>query len=143
MGTLEAQNRQVVERYWEAHFARDWVRMATFFTPDAHYTDVGVDGIGATGPAEIIARLRLGIEPLTGYYHHPRHTIADGDLVVTEHVEQWVFHTGENVMHPFTSVMEVRDRMIVRWHDYSNIANLTANAPAWWLEHIAKGWRDA
>jgi hypothetical protein len=39
--------------------------------------------------------------------------------------------------------MEVRDGMIVRWHDYSNIANLTANAPAWWLEHIAKGWRDA
>ena len=62
---------------------------------------------------------------------------------MTEHVEQWVFHTGENVMHPFVSVMEVRDRMIVRWHDYSHIGNLTANAPAWWLEHITKGWRDA
>ena len=119
MGTVEAQHRQVVERYWEAHFARDWDRMATFFSADAHYTDVGVDGVGATGPAEIIARLRLGIEPLTGYYHHPRHIVADGDLVVTEHVEQWVFHTGEDIMHPFVSVMEVRDGRIVRWHDYS------------------------
>ena len=142
MGTLAAQNRQVVERYWEAHFARDWDRMATFFAPSAHYTDVGVDGVGATGPSEIIARLQLGIEPLTGYYHHPRHTIAEGNLVVTEHTEQWVFHTGEIVMHPFVSVMELRDGEIVRWHDYSNISNLTANAPAWWLERIAQGWRE-
>ena len=39
MGTLEAQNRQVVERYWEAHFARDWNRMATFFSPDTYRSD--------------------------------------------------------------------------------------------------------
>src|SRR5262249_13060179 len=109
MGTLEAQNRQVVERYWEAHFAREWDRMATFFAPSAHYTDVGVDGGGASGPSEIIARLQLGIEPLTGYYHHPRHAIAEGNLVITEHTEEWVFHTGEVVMHPFVSVMELRD----------------------------------
>jgi limonene-1,2-epoxide hydrolase len=142
MGTLEAQNRQVVERYWEAHFARDWERMATFFAVDAHYTDVGLGDPGATGPDEIIARLKLGIEPLARYHHHPRHTLAEGDLVVTEHVEEWLFHTGENVMHPFVSIMEVRERLIVRWHDYSHLQNLTANAPAWWLEHIAKGWRE-
>ena len=47
MSTAEARNRQVVERYWEAHFLRDWDRMATFFSDDAHYTDVGVDGQGA------------------------------------------------------------------------------------------------
>ena len=47
MGTLEAQNRQIVERYWEAHFLRDWEAMAGFFSADAHYTDVGVDGQGA------------------------------------------------------------------------------------------------
>jgi limonene-1,2-epoxide hydrolase len=141
MSTVEAANRQVAERYWDAHFRRDWERMATFFSVTAHYTDVGVDGTGATGPAEIIARLRLGIEPLEGYYHFPRHMIAEGDLVVTEHVEQWRFHTGEVVDHPFTSVMEVRDGLIERWHDYSNIGNLTDHAPAWWLEHISGGWR--
>jgi len=137
----EAVNRQVVERYWEAHFRRDWERMAAFFSATAHYTDVGVDGTGATGPDEIIARLRLGIEPLTGYFHFPKHLIAEGDLVVTEHVEQWRFHTGEVIDHPFTSVMEVRDGLIERWHDYSNIANLTEHAPPWWLEHISGGWR--
>jgi 23S rRNA (adenine2503-C2)-methyltransferase len=79
MGSTEAINRQVVERYWDAHFRRDWARMATFFTPTAHYTDVGADGAGATGPDEIIARLRLGIEPLEAYLHFPKHLIAEGE----------------------------------------------------------------
>jgi ketosteroid isomerase-like protein len=136
-----AANRQVVERYWDAHFRRAWDDMATFFSPTAHYTDVGVDANGATGPAEIIARLRLGIEPLEGYHHYPRHMIAEGDIVVTEHNEEWVFNTGEVIMHPFASVMEVRNGLIERWHDYSHLGNLLDQAPTWWLEHIANGWR--
>ena len=105
----EERNRQVVERYWEAHFLRDWDRMATFFSDDAHYTDVGVDGQGARGPQQIVDRLKIGIEPLSGYYHHPRHMVAEGDLVILEHVEEWQFHTGEVILHPFVTVMEVRD----------------------------------
>jgi limonene-1,2-epoxide hydrolase len=141
MATLEAQNKQLVERYWDAHFRRDWEQMARFFSAAAHYTDVGVDGVGATGPDEIIARLRLGIEPLDGYFHFPKHMVAEGDIVVTEHVEQWRFPTGEIIDHPFTSVMEASGGLIVRWHDYSHIGNLTDHAPAWWLEHISGGWR--
>ena len=37
------------------------------------------------------------------------------------------------------SVTELRDGKIFRWHDYSNIPNITDNAPAWWLEHIMSG----
>jgi ketosteroid isomerase-like protein len=140
MGTLEAQNRQVVERYWEAHFLRDWEAMAGFFAADAHYTDVGVDGQGARGPQQIVDRLKIGIEPLSGYYHHPRHIVAEGDLVILEHVEEWQFHTGERIMHPFVTVMEVRGGRIVRWHDYSNIGNVIDHAPQWWLERIAQGY---
>ena len=135
-------NKQVVERYWDVHFRRDWEAMATFFHDDAHYTDVGLDATGATGGADIIKRLRLGIEPLSGYYHFPKHLIAEGDIVVTEHMEEWNFHTGERVEHPFTSVMEVHDGKISRWHDYSHLGNLLDQAPSWWLEHIANGWKD-
>ena len=141
MATTEARNRQLVERYWDVHFRRDWEAMSRFFAAHAHYTDVGMDPEGATGPAEIIARLRLGIEPLEGYYHFPKHMVAEGDLVVTEHVEQWRFVSGEVIDHPFTSVMEVHDGLITRWHDYSHIGNLLDNAPAAWIEHVAKGWR--
>ncbi len=140
MGDMD-RNRRVVADYWDAHFERDWERMAEFFTEDCHYTDVGVDFTGATGPEEIILRLRLGIEPLSEYLHVPKHVVAEGDLVVTEHVEIWGFRTGERIEHPFTSVMEVTDGRIRRWHDYSHLGNLIDNAPQWWLEHIAGGWK--
>jgi hypothetical protein len=35
----------------------------------------------------------------------------------------------------------VRDGKIARWHDYSNLPNLTQRAPQWWLQHISQGWR--
>jgi limonene-1,2-epoxide hydrolase len=132
-----ASNRQVVERYWDAHFRRDWERMTTFFSDTCHYTDVGVDPKGATGGPDIIRRLKIGIEPLSGYFHFPKHMVADGDLVITEHVEQWQFHTGEVIDHPFASVMEVRDGLIQRWHDYSHLNNILDHAPKWWLEHVS------
>ncbi len=134
-------NKEIVEQYWNVHFDRKWNEMAAFFSNDAHYTDVGLDAVGATGPEEIILRLRLGIEPLSGYIHYPKNMICEGNMVVTEHVEQWQFHTGEIIDHPFTSVMEFSDGLICRWHDYSHLGNLLEQAPAWWLEHIVNGWR--
>ncbi len=72
----------------------------------------------------------------------PKNIISEGSFVVTEHVEQWKFHTGETIDHPFTSVMEINDSgLICRWHDYSHLGNLLDQAPNWWLEHIANGWR--
>jgi ketosteroid isomerase-like protein len=132
-------NRELVEQYWDAHFKRDWDLMETFFTDDAHYTDVGMDAVGATGGADIIRRLKIGIAPLSGYYHFPKHIVAQGNLVIWEHMERWMFHTGEVVDHPFVSVMQVRDGKIYRWHDYSHIGNIIDNAPQWWLEHIMSG----
>ena len=64
--------------------------------------------------------------------------VAEGDLVMTEHTERWTFHTGEVIDHSFVSVTELRDGKICRWHDYSNIPNITDNAPAWWIESIMK-----
>jgi limonene-1,2-epoxide hydrolase len=142
MTSTPAENRQIVERYWECHFRLAWDEMQTYFADDAHYTDVGVDSTGATGGHDIIQRLRLGIEPLSGYYHFPKHMIAEGRIVVTEHVERWEFPTGEAVDHPFTSVMEVADEKIVRWHDYSHLNNILDMAPEWWIIHISGGWAN-
>jgi limonene-1,2-epoxide hydrolase len=65
--------------------------------------------------------------------------LAEGDVVITEHKEVWHFPTGEVIVHPFTSVMEIRDGKICRWHDYSHLGNLLDNAPQWWLEYIMSG----
>jgi len=110
--------------------------MATFFTEDCHYTDVGMDPVGAIGGAAIVRRLKIGIEPLQGYFHFPKHIVAQGNMVIWEHMERWMFHTGEVIDHPFVTVMEVRDGKISRWHDYSHIGHLIDNAPQWWLDHI-------
>ena len=61
-----------------------------------HYVDVPVIGIdeGAFGPAETEARLRLGLEPLAGYVLHDGPIVASGDMVITEHAEEWTWAVG-------------------------------------------------
>jgi limonene-1,2-epoxide hydrolase len=141
----QVRNKEIVTRYWDALYEHAWDDIASFFGADSNYVDVGTGESlgGAHGPAEIVARLRLGLEPVQAHYHELGLMVAEGDVVVTEHAEEWVFHTGERVLHPFTSVMELDDDgIILRWWDYSNLSNLLDNAPAWWLEHIAAGYRD-
>ena len=143
--TIQERNKQIVARYWEALYSHDWDEIASFFTATANYVDTGLGETlgGAHGPDEIVARLYLGLDPVQEHNHVEGRMSAEDHFVGTEHAEEWVFHTGERVVHPFTSVMELTDDgLIQRWWDYSNLPNLTDNAPQWWLEHIAAGWRE-
>ncbi|MCY3650076.1 MAG: nuclear transport factor 2 family protein [Acidimicrobiaceae bacterium] len=144
MGEVQERNKETAARFWDALYSHDWDAVGRFFSPEANYADVGTgeSGGGAHGPDQIVARLRLGLEPVERHTHEPGLVVAEGSVVVTEHLEVWWFHTGEVVRHPFTSVMEFDDAgRITRWWDYSNLSNLLDNAPQWWLEHIASGWR--
>ena len=87
---LTARNTEIVARYWDALYAHDWDGIASFFTDDANYVDVGIgeSGGGAHGPAQIVARLRLGLEPVPDHLHHEPVLIAQGHRVVTEHKEE-------------------------------------------------------
>jgi ketosteroid isomerase-like protein len=135
-------NREVVGRFWEALYARDWDALRGFFAPEAEYTDVPTpDDDLAVGPDQIVARLRLGLEPLEAIVHHPRHTVAEGDLVYTEHEEEWRWPSGEQVTIKFVSAQELRDGLIVRWWDYPDLQKLLGAAPQWWIEHIMQGYR--
>lgn len=136
-----ARNKQVVERFWRALYSRDWETLATFLAPDSEYTDVPTpDDDLAVGQEQIIARLRLGLDRLEAIYHHPRHMVAEGDLVYTEHEEEWHWETGERVIIKFVSAQELRDGLIVRWWDYPDLAKLLDAAPQWWLDHIMEGY---
>lgn len=138
-GDEAGANKVVVQRFFAALAARDWEGMKALLAEDAHYTDVGVPGPGGSGPEGVVRRLKIGIEPLAAYEHLPgARMVGEGSLVMTEHTERWVFHTGEVIEHSFVSVTEVRDGRIRRWHDYSNISNITDNAPSWWLERVAQ-----
>ena len=136
MGTLE--NRAIAERHWEFMYAKDWDGVASQFAPDAQYMDVGAVP-PAVGPRDIADRLRLGLGPTAKMVHRPDRVLAEGDTVVTIHIEEWHFHTGEMIAHPFTSVMRIRDGLIHEWHDYSHLNNLLDKAPQWWIEYVMSG----
>ena len=108
-------NKHVVEQLWRELYARDFDAVGEHFHDDGEYTDVPspADDV-ARGPAKIAARLRLGLEPLERIHHETRLMVAEGDTVVTEHVEHWHWPTGEHVDLPFVSVHELRDGRIAR-----------------------------
>lgn len=140
MGETDVEaNKAIVQKYWDALAGRDWEAMKELLTDDAEYTDVGVGGRAGIGPDGVIARLKIGLESLSDYRHLPgTNMIAEGDLVMTEHTEQWHFHTGESIDHSFVSVTQLRDGKICRWHDYSHIGNIYDNAPQWWIDDVVR-----
>ena len=134
-------NKQRVVAFWQTLYDRNWDSLRHFFSAQSEYTDVPSppDDV-AHGPDQIEARLRLGLEHLSGYEHGLRLMVAEGDVVVTEHTETWHWHTGEQVTLPFVSVQELNDGIILRWWDYWDLQTLMNAAPAWWIEHIAQGY---
>jgi limonene-1,2-epoxide hydrolase len=128
----------VVRRFWSALYARDWAEIGSFFKPSSVYWDVPLGpGTAARGPADIIARLRLGLEGLSGYEHVEGCVVAQGHRVVTEHREVWHWPTGETASLPFVSVMEVDGPAITLWKDYWDYGTLMNAAPAAWHERLA------
>jgi limonene-1,2-epoxide hydrolase len=134
---VSATNREIVERFWADLYRRDFDAVGAYFADDGEYTDVPTpaDDV-ARGPAQIAARLRLGLEPLSEIHHDIRQIVAEGDTVVTEHVEHWHWPSGEQASLPFVSIHELRDGKIVRWWDYWDLGTLMGAAPSWWVEHI-------
>jgi len=135
-------NRQLIEKFWGDLYRRDFEAVGAYFAAHGEYTDVpSPEDDVARGPQEVAARLRLGLEPLEAIYHHPKHMVAGGDLVFTEHAEEWHWPTGERVVIPFVSVHEIYGGKIVRWWDYPDLQKLLNAAPQWWVEHIMKGYK--
>jgi limonene-1,2-epoxide hydrolase len=135
------ENKERIRAFWAALYERQWEQIATFFAADSEYTDVPSppDDV-ARGPALIVARLRLGLERVSGYEHQLRLMVAEGDTVVTEHAETWHWHSGEQVTLPFVSVHQLRHGEIIRWWDYWDLQTLLQAAPGWWIEQIAQGY---
>jgi limonene-1,2-epoxide hydrolase len=128
----------LVRRFWAALYARDWDAVASFFDPSSVYWDVPLGPTtAAKGPADIVARLQLGLAGLAGYEHFEGPVVAQDGLVVTEHREVWHWPTGETASLPFVSVMAVDGATITLWKDYWDYATLMNAAPAAWHERLA------
>ncbi len=131
------ENRRLIERFWSDLYERDYDKVGSYFAEDGLYEDVPAPDRGAVGPKAVAARLRIGLEPVERYVHHQHRMVAEGDAVVTEHTEDWHFHSGEVVSLPFVSIHVVKDGRIVLWRDYWDMNTLMSGAPKWWIERLA------
>jgi limonene-1,2-epoxide hydrolase len=135
--STDASPVDVATLFWDALYARDWERIKAAFTAESVYWDVPTGPTtAAQGPEAIEARLRLGLDTLSGYDHGPATIVADGDLVMTEHAETWHWPTGESVTLPFVSVQRVTDGHIDVWRDYWDYQTLWNAAPAAWHDRL-------
>ena len=131
-------NKRVVERLWTTLYAKDWDALAAILHDEVFYEDVPAPDPGARGPANVIRRLRIGLDPIERFEHHFHRIVAEGQSVVLEHTEVWHFHTGEVVRNPFVTIHEVEGGRIRLWRDYWDLNTMMAQAPRWWIERLAK-----
>ena len=133
------RNKELVHEFWRVVYEeRDYEKVGTFFHDDGRYEDVPVPEGAGVGPKGISRRLALGHQPVETFEHEIHRMVAEGNIVMTEHTETWKFHTGEVIPLPFLSLHVIRDGKFELWRDYSNMATVLENAPAWWIEHIMK-----
>ncbi len=141
------ERRAVVEAFWAALAARDWDHLAAFLGDSSEYWDVPIGREnGATGAADIVKRLQLGLAPLAEYTNHPEFTIVDGEHVVSIHSESWKWDDDHRYTLQFATHQRVVDGVIVEWRDYSDMSGLMAAAPAWWHDLLAAddlSWRTS
>jgi limonene-1,2-epoxide hydrolase len=132
---------ETVTAMWDALNDRDWDRLPALFGPESIYYDVPLGpSAAARGPESIVARLRLGIEPLAAYAHH--HGVAstgDGGLVMLEHSETWTWGDDHVLTLPIATVHRVAGGVITLWRDYWDYSTLMNAAPAWWVEQTTGG----
>ena len=131
-------NKRVVAAMWECLYRKDFEGVASYIADDGHYEDVPAPDAGAVGPANVVKRLRVGLDPVVRFEHDIHRVVAEGDDVTVEHTETWHFETGEKLTNDFVTVHVVRDGKITLWRDYWDLGKMMAQAPKWWIERLAK-----
>jgi len=131
-------NKRVVAQLWECLYRKDFDGVAACMADDGLYEDVPAPDRGARGPANVVKRLRVGLDPVARFEHEVHRVVAEGDSVLVEHTETWHFETGEQLTNQFVTVHEVRNGKIALWRDYWDLNTMMAQAPKWWIERLAR-----
>jgi limonene-1,2-epoxide hydrolase len=123
---------------WRALSDRDWEKLKTFIADDCIYVDMPVGlAAAARGPEDIVKRLKVGLESLSGYENHDGVLVSNGADVMYEHSETWNWATGESTVLQFVTVHKVADGKVTLWKDYWDFGGLLNHAPADWMEQLA------
>lgn len=136
MSVLE--NKQTVEKMWNALSAMDWETLKSCLSDDIHYEDVPTEDPGARGPENVVKRLGIAFDHLKGHQHTIHHLVCEGDVVFLDHTEVWTFKTGEKATNQFATIHEMKDGKVARWSDYWDVSGFVGQFPQWFLEEMAK-----
>ena len=136
MGSEE--NKKTVQAMWDRLYQKDFEGVASYIAEDGFYEDVPAPDKGAVGPANVVKRLRMGLEPVVRFEHEVHRVVAENESVVVEHTETWHFETGEVLKNQFVTVHVVKEGKIALWRDYWDMNTMLSQAPKWWIERIAK-----
>lgn len=130
--------QETVLGMWRALSDRDWEQLKSFIADDCIYVDMPVGlAAAARGPEDIVKRLKVGLESLSGYENHDGVLVSNGVDAMYEHSETWNWATGESTVLQFVTVHKVRYDKITLWKDYWDFGGLVNHAPADWLEQLA------
>ena len=133
-----AANKRIVASMWECLYRKDFDGVAAHIAEDGLYEDVPAPDPGARGPANVVKRLRMGLDPVVRFEHDIHRVVAEGENVVIEHTETWHFETSEKLTNHFVTIHTVQDGKITLWRDYWDLNTLMSQAPQWWIERLAK-----
>lgn len=132
------ETRSAVTRPWDCLYRKDWEDRAACIADDGLYQDVPAPDRGAIGPANVVRRLRVGLDPVSRFEHELHRMVVDGDTAMLEHTDTCHFETDEKIVNPFVTVHVVRGGRIALWRDYWDLGKPMAQAPKWWIEHLAR-----
>ena len=132
------ENKRIVASMWDCLYRKDFDGVAAHIADNGFYEDVAAPDKGAMGPANVVKRLRIGLDPVVRFEHELHRVVAEGRSVLLEHTETWHFETGEKLTNHFVTVHELTDGKITLWRDYWDLNTMMAQAPQWWIERLAK-----
>jgi ketosteroid isomerase-like protein len=92
------ETRRAVTRLWDCLYRKDWDGVAACIADDGLYQDVPAPDRDAVGPANVVRRLRVGLDPVSRFEHELHRMVVDGDTAMLEHTETWHFETGEKIV---------------------------------------------
>ncbi|MCR9097164.1 MAG: nuclear transport factor 2 family protein [bacterium] len=135
---LSARNKATVLKMWKALSDFDFDTLKSCLHPDVHYEDVPTEDAGANGPENVVARLSVAWDHIDRQIQTTHRIAADGDVVFLDHTEEWIFKTGETVVHRFATMHELKDGKIIQWSDFWDVNNFVGQFPASFLKVMAE-----
>jgi limonene-1,2-epoxide hydrolase len=118
-----AESVALVRQFLEACVRAEPDEFASYFTEDAIWWNAPWSAV--EGRAAIRETLRRGAEKMTALPWEIRNIVADGSVVMTERVDNFV--VGQrHVSVPCMGIFELKDGKIEAWRDYWDLKQFEA-----------------